>query len=62
MDNGKASNSEDEVVTTANVKVDYVERDAESLLAVFLYIKNINKDVSTVKFTEDSISARFQTR
>lgn len=45
----------------SNVKIDYVERDAESLLAVFLYIKNIDKERSCVTFTEDSISARFST-
>ncbi|KAK3877709.1 hypothetical protein Pcinc_017596 [Petrolisthes cinctipes] len=61
LDNGKASCLEDGVVTTTNVKVDYTDRDAESRLSVFLYIKNINKDVSSVSFTEDSISAKFQT-
>ncbi|KAG7172887.1 Ubiquitin carboxyl-terminal hydrolase 19-like [Homarus americanus] len=48
-------------VCVSNVKIDYMERDAESLIVVFLYIKNINKETSFVTFTEDSISASFST-
>lgn len=49
-------------ISASNVKMDYVERDADGLLAVFLYIKNINKEKSSVTFTDTSISARFSTR
>lgn len=50
------------VIPVTNIKTDHVERDAESLLVIFLYVKNVNKETAYVKFTEDSVTARFSTR
>lgn len=52
---------ENNKISVSNVKIDYMERDLEGLLVVFLYVKNINKETSIVTFTEDSISVRFST-
>lgn len=49
------------VIPVTNIKTDHVERDAESLLVIFLYVKNVNKETSYLKFTEDSVTARFST-
>merc|ERR1739838_785177 len=47
--------------TVHNIKTNVIERDQENILIVYLYCKNINKETASVKFEEDTLTARFST-
>lgn len=51
-----------DVIPVVGAKSDFVERDAENLLVIYLYVKGIRKETTCVEFTEDSITAHFSTR
>ena len=49
------------VIPVKYIKTDTFEREAESLLVIFLYVKNVNKDNICVKYGENNVTTRFST-
>lgn len=56
-----STDNNEELIPVVNAKSDFVERDAENLLVVYLYVKGIKKETACVEFSEDAITARFST-
>ncbi|KAK7077081.1 Ubiquitin carboxyl-terminal hydrolase 19 [Halocaridina rubra] len=52
---------ENHITPITNLKVDQMERDAEKLIVIVLYAKNVNKETASLNLTEDSITLRFST-
>ncbi|XP_068242190.1 ubiquitin carboxyl-terminal hydrolase 19-like [Palaemon carinicauda] len=58
--NSETEEKEDtSIIPVTNVKSDLVERDAEKIIVLVLYIKNVNKETASVNFQEDSVIVHF---